>query len=65
MPCANLALYSQAFTPKNTDPKRNVARIQSLAGPALFSFAASKPRTIVTLEQISTNVLKAPTGSLM
>jgi len=40
-----------------------VAHIQVLAAPVLFALAASRARTIVTLEQISTKVLKAPIGS--
>ncbi len=38
--------------------------VNNLAEPALLALAASKARTTVTLEQISTKVLKAPIGSL-
>ena len=64
MPCSNLALYSYIFTPRNTLPSRKVARIQPLAAADLPALAASRHSTTVTLEQISTNVLKAPIGSL-
>ncbi len=64
MPCSNLALYSYIFTPRNTLPSANVSSSQPLADPALPALAASRQSTTVTLEQISTNVLKAPIGSL-
>ena len=41
-----------------------MAIIQFFAIDTLLAFAASRARTIVTLEQMSTNVLKAPIGSL-
>src|SRR4029078_9048307 len=64
MPCLNFCEYSYILTPKNTPPKSNVSTIQPLALEAWLSLAASSARTTVTLEQISTNVLNAPIGSL-
>src|SRR6476620_1134513 len=64
MPCLNFCEYSYNLTPKNTEPKSSVKRIHPLAFEAWLSLAASSASTIVTLEQISTNVLNAPIGSL-
>src|SRR4029078_939310 len=64
MPCLNFCEYSYILTPKNTPPKSNVSTIQPLALEAWLSLAASNASTTVTLEQISTNVLNAPIGSL-
>src|SRR3954468_4030790 len=64
MPCLNFCEYSYNLTPKNTLPKSSVSTIHPLAFEASLFFAASSASTIVTLEQISTNVLNAPMGSL-
>src|SRR5262245_21960176 len=63
MPCLNFSLYSYALTPRNTLPSTNVITIQNFDSPARFCFDASSAKTMVTLEQISTNVLNAPTYS--
>src|SRR5688500_2485821 len=63
MPCLYFSLYSYAFTPRKTLPSTKVSTIQNLDRPAWFPLAASSASTIVTLEQISTNVLNAPTFS--
>src|SRR5262245_20638760 len=63
MPCLNFSLYSYAFTPRKTLPSTKVSTIQNFDRPAWFCLEASKARTIVTLEQMSTNVLNAPTYS--
>ena len=64
MPCENLALYSYIFTPRKTPPRISVTVIQAWPAPALLARAHSSASTMLTLEQISTNVLKAPMGSL-
>src|SRR5688572_16482097 len=63
MPWANLAWYSKALIPRKTDARIKVATIHSLASPALLDLADSRAMTTVTLEQISTKVLKKPISS--
>ncbi len=64
MPCENFALYSYIFTPRKTLPSAKVTSSHPLAADDLLALAASRQSTIDTLEQISTNVLNAPIGSL-
>ena len=64
MPWENFALYSYPFTPTNNVPSTSVKTSQPLAVTVWLRRAASIDNTIERLEQINTNVLKAPIGSL-